>query len=76
MTALYWSFWEGSLAAQEDEGPLGSTQETSLSDEGLEAKLSGNEPVRAKDVRQRPQPDWNAIHQQFQRHRHLTLQSA
>jgi Sigma-70, region 4 len=45
-----------------------------LSEEELEAKLFGNQPVRAKEVRQRPQPDWKAIHRQLQQHRHLTLQ--
>jgi transposase len=46
----------------------------SLSEEELEAKLFGNQSVPATVVRQRPQPDWNAIHQQLQQHRHLTLQ--
>ena len=43
-------------------------------EEELEAKLFGNRPVRAKAVRERPQPDWKTIHQQLQQHRHLTLQ--
>jgi len=46
----------------------------SLSEEELEAKLFGNQPVPAGAVRQRPQPDWNIIHQQLRQHRHLTLQ--
>jgi len=45
-----------------------------LSEEELEAKLFGNQPVRAKAVRGRPQPDWKTIHEQLQQHRHLTLQ--
>jgi transposase len=45
-----------------------------LGEEDLEAKLFGNPSVPAMVVRQRPQPDWNAIHQQLQQHRHLTLQ--
>ena len=45
-----------------------------LGEEELEAKLFGNQPVQAGAVRQRPQPDWNAIHQQLRQHRHLTLQ--
>jgi transposase len=28
----------------------------------------------AKAVPERPQPDWKAIHEQLQQHRHLTLQ--
>jgi transposase len=44
------------------------------SEEELEAKLFGNQPERAKAVQQRPQPDWKAIHEQLQQHRHLTLQ--
>jgi len=44
-----------------------------LSEEELEAKLFGNQLVRAKAVRGRPQPDWKAIHEQLQQHRHLTL---
>src|ERR1700680_1924547 len=45
-----------------------------LSEEELEAKLFGNQPVRARAVRGRPQPDWKTIHEQLQQHRHLTLQ--
>ena len=45
-----------------------------LGEEELEAKLFGNQPVQAAAVRQRPQPDWNTIHQQLRQHRHLTLQ--
>jgi transposase len=45
-----------------------------LGEEELEAKLFGNQPVQARAVRQRSQPDWNTIHQQLQQHRHLTLQ--
>ena len=44
------------------------------SEEELEAKLFGNQPERARAVQQRPQPDWKAIHEQLQQHRHLTLQ--
>jgi transposase len=46
-----------------------------LSEEQLEAKLFGNQPVQARAVRQRPQPEWKVIHEQLQQHRHLTLQS-
>jgi transposase len=45
-----------------------------LSEEELEAKLFGNQPVQARAVRPRPQPDWKTIHEQLQQHRHLTLQ--
>ena len=45
-----------------------------MSEEELEAKLFGNQLVRTKAVEQRPQPDWKAIHEQLQQHRHLTLQ--
>jgi transposase len=45
-----------------------------LGEEELEAKLFGSQPVRAKAVQQRPQPDWKTIHEQLQQHRHLTLQ--
>ena len=45
-----------------------------LGEEELEAKLFGNQPVQAAAMRQRSQPDWKAIHQQLQQHRHLTLQ--
>jgi len=31
---------------------------------------TGSDPA----ARQRPQPDWNSIHEQLQQHRHLTLQ--
>src|SRR5262249_29137570 len=33
-----------------------------------------NQPVAAKAALERPQPDWKAIHEQLQQHRHLTLQ--
>ena len=45
-----------------------------LSEEELEAKLFGNQPVPARAVSARPQPDWKSIHEQLQQHRHLTLQ--
>jgi len=45
-----------------------------LGEEELEANLFGNQPVQAAAMRQRSQPDWKAIHQQLQQHRHLTLQ--
>src|SRR6516164_3932835 len=45
-----------------------------LSEEELEAKLFGNRPVAARTATPRPQPDWKAIHEQLQQHRHLTLQ--
>jgi transposase len=45
-----------------------------LSEEELEAKLFGKQPVTAKAAPERPQPDWKAIHEQLQQHRHLTLQ--
>jgi transposase len=45
-----------------------------MSAEELEAKLFGNQPVRTKAAEQRSQPDWKAIHEQLQQHRHLTLQ--
>jgi len=44
------------------------------SEEELEAKLFGSQPVPTQTARQRPQPDWNDIHAQLQQHRHLTLQ--
>lgn len=44
-----------------------------LEEEELEAKLFGKQAVVAKAVRW-PQPDWKAIHEQLQQHRHLTLQ--
>jgi transposase len=44
------------------------------SEEELEAKLFGNQPVPTQAARQRPQPDWKSIHEQLQQHRHLTLQ--
>ncbi len=44
------------------------------SEEELEAKLFGNQPVQTQAARQRPQPDWRSIHEQLQQHRHLTLQ--
>jgi transposase len=45
-----------------------------LGDEELEAKLFENQAVQPRTVRQRPQPDWKAIHEQLQQHRHLSLQ--
>jgi transposase len=45
-----------------------------LGEEELEAKLFGKQVVQARAVPQRPQPDWKAIHEQLQQHRHLTLQ--
>lgn len=45
-----------------------------LSEEELEAKLFGNRSVPARALPERPQPDWKAIHEQLQQHRHLTLQ--
>jgi len=45
-----------------------------LSEEELESKLFGNQPVLARAVQPRPQPDWKTIHEQLQQYRHLTLQ--
>ena len=45
-----------------------------LREEELERKLFGNQPVAVRAVRQRPQPDWKAIHEQLLQHRHLTVQ--
>jgi transposase len=45
-----------------------------LSEEELEGKLLGNQPVPARALEGRPQPDWKAIYEQLQQHRHLTLQ--
>jgi transposase len=42
------------------------------SEEELERRLFGNQPAAVREVR--PQPDWKAIHEQLQQHRHLTLQ--
>jgi transposase len=47
-----------------------------LGEEELAAKLFGSQPVVPPLARQRPQPDWPAIHAQLQQHRHLTLQLA
>lgn len=44
-----------------------------VGEEELEAKLFGNAPVVMRAA-QRPQPDWKALHEQLQQHRHLTLQ--
>ena len=41
-------------------------------EEELEAKLFGSQPVPVSKVRS--QPDWKAMHEQLQQHRHLTLQ--
>jgi len=44
-------------------------------EEELESKLFGNQSVGVRAAAQsRPQPDWEAIHEQLQQHRHLTLQ--
>jgi len=46
-----------------------------LGERKLESKLFGNQPVSVRAAAQsRPQPDWKAIHEQLQQHRHLTLQ--
>lgn len=45
-----------------------------LSEEELEAKLFESTPVSVRAVPTRAQPDWEAIHEQLQQHRHLTLQ--
>jgi transposase len=45
-----------------------------LSEEELESKLFWTQPVAVRAVRQRPQPDWKAMHEQLRQHRHLTLQ--
>jgi len=45
-----------------------------LSEEELGSKLFAHQSVAEREVRQRPQPDWKAIHEQLQQHRHLTLQ--
>jgi transposase len=37
-----------------------------LSEEELESKLFGNQPVLARAVQPRPQPDWKTIHEQLQ----------
>jgi transposase len=44
------------------------------SEEELESKLFGHQPIQSIPARQRPQPDWKTIHEQLQQHRHLTLQ--
>jgi transposase len=44
------------------------------SEEELEGKLFGQQPIQSIPARQRPQPDWKTIHEQLQQHRHLTLQ--
>ena len=44
-----------------------------LSEEELESKVFGSAPLVVRAV-QRAQPDWKAIHEQLQQHRHLTLQ--
>lgn len=43
-------------------------------EEELEARLFPPQPEKARVLRQGPQPDWKAIHEQLQQHRHLTLQ--
>ena len=45
-----------------------------LGEAELEAKLFGNQLPVAATVRGRPEPDWKAMHEQLQQHRHLTLQ--
>jgi transposase len=45
-----------------------------LSEEDLEKKLFGKPTVAVRMERPRPQPDWKAIHEELQQHRHLTLQ--
>jgi transposase len=40
----------------------------------LEAKLFGSQPAMTRTVKERPEPDWKAMHEQLQQHRHLTLQ--
>ena len=45
-----------------------------LGEAELEAKLFGNQLAVAVTVRGRPEPDWKAMHEQLQQHRHLTLQ--
>jgi transposase len=44
-----------------------------LGDEALEAKLFGNAEVKPRAASPRPEPEWKTIHEQLQRHRHLTL---
>jgi len=46
----------------------------SLGEAELEAKLFGNQLPVARPVAARPEPDWKAMHEQLQQHRHLTLQ--
>jgi len=48
--------------------------EEGLGEVDLEAKLFGNQVAVAPKVRGRPEPDWKAMHEQLQQHRHLTLQ--
>ena len=45
-----------------------------LGEAELEAKLFGTQPPVTRAVGERPQPDWKAVHEQLQQHRHLTLQ--
>jgi len=45
-----------------------------LSEEELEGRLFGKQEVVARAEPRRPQPDWKAMHEQLQQHRHLTLQ--
>jgi transposase len=45
-----------------------------MNEQELEAKLFGHQPVAAKAAPERPEPDWKALHEQLQQHRHLTLQ--
>jgi len=55
------------------EAGIGWPLSEGLGEEELEAKLFGNAPVVVRAV-QRAQPDWKALHEQLQQHRHLTLQ--
>jgi len=48
--------------------------EEGLGEVDLEAKLFGNQVAVAPKVRGRPEPDWKAMHEQLQQHRHLTSQ--
>jgi transposase len=45
-----------------------------VGEEELEVRLFGSQPVQARATPQRPQPDWKVVHEELQRHRHLTLQ--
>jgi len=45
-----------------------------LGEAELEAKLFGTRLAGTRIVGERPEPDWKAMHEQLQQHRHLTLQ--